>query len=97
MINEEVLIVLKIIQDPELGVSIVDLGLIYSAEILEESIDITMTFTTPSCPFATSIIQQIEELVESTFNKEARITITFDPHWNLDRVSESVKLEIGLL
>jgi metal-sulfur cluster biosynthetic enzyme len=97
MQNQEVLELLTIIKDPELGISIVDLGLVYKVEVTEESVDILLTFTTPACPFASSIIQQIEQIIESTLGLEAAITITFTPQWSLESIAESVKLELGLL
>lgn len=84
--------------DPELGISIVDLGLIYDVRYKNGKTEILMTFTTPFCPLAAKIEREIKEkLRELPKIKEMRISITFDPPWSIEKISENAKLKLGLL
>ena len=90
---------LKTIYDPEISVDIYELGLIYEIRIDDEfEVDILMTLTTPNCPVAESLPVEIEEKVQLVEGvKTARVTITFDPPWDQDMMSEEAKLELGML
>ena len=101
---------LKSIYDPEIPVSIYDLGLIYELDLIplekEElvaglpivNVIITMTLTSPNCPVAESLPGEIEERIDllSNINK-SKVIITFDPPWDRDYMSEEAKLELGML
>ena len=84
--------------DPELGVSIVDLGLIYNVEIDNHGVClITMTLTTIGCPLFGQIQKEIEDKVmEVEEVEEVTIDLTFDPPWTPDKMSESAKIDLGL-
>ena len=90
---------LKTIYDPEIPVDIYELGLIYEIKILDDfEVDLLMTLTSPNCPVAESLPQEVEDktkLVEGV--KDARVTITFEPTWEQDMMSEEAKLELGFL
>lgn len=90
---------LKTIYDPEIPVDIYELGLVYEIRIDDEfEVDILMTLTTPNCPVAESLPVEIEEKVQLVDGvKTARVTITFDPPWDQDMMSEEAKLELGFL
>tara|TARA_B100000780_G_C21057563_1_gene424960 strand:+ start:184 stop:495 length:312 start_codon:yes stop_codon:yes gene_type:complete len=90
---------LKTIYDPEIPVDIYELGLIYEIRIDDEfEVDILMTLTTPNCPVAESLPVEIEEKVQLVEGvTKARVTITFDPPWDQDMMSEEAKLELGFL
>lgn len=90
---------LKTIYDPEIPVDIYELGLVYEIRIDDEfEVDILMTLTTPNCPVAESLPVEIEEKVQLVEGvKTARVTITFDPPWDQDMMSEEAKLELGFL
>ena len=110
IIEEQVIMALKTVYDPEIPVSIYDLGLIYEVDLVplekEETIAglpivnviITMTLTSPNCPVAESLPVEVEERVNllSNINK-SKVIITFDPTWNRDYMSEEAKLELGIL
>lgn len=85
--------------DPEIPVNIYELGLIYDTKISEDGkVHVLMTLTTPNCPVAESLPQQIkEEIGFLTGVKEVDLEITFDPPWDKDMMSEEAKLELGLL
>lgn len=84
--------------DPELGVSIVDLGLIYNVEVDNHGVClITMTLTTIGCPLFGQIQKEIEDKVmEVEEVEEVTIDLTFDPPWTPDKMSESAKIDLGL-
>ena len=90
---------LKTIYDPEIPVDIYELGLIYEIKILDDfEVDLLMTLTSPNCPVAESLPQEVEDkvkLVEGV--NDARVTITFEPTWDQDMMSEEAKLELGFL
>ena len=90
---------LKTIYDPEIPVDIYELGLVYEIRIDDEfEVDILMTLTTPNCPVAESLPVEIEEKVQLVEGvTKAQVTITFDPPWDQDMMSEEAKLELGFL
>ncbi|MBE7639397.1 MULTISPECIES: iron-sulfur cluster assembly protein [Salegentibacter] len=98
-LGEKIVKVLKTIYDPEIPVDIYELGLIYDVMVnTDYEVKILMTLTTPNCPVAESLPQEVKEKVASIDTvKEAEVEITFDPPWNQDLISEEAKLELGLL
>lgn len=91
--------VLKTIYDPEIPVDIYELGLIYDVFVNEDSdVKILMTLTTPNCPVAESLPQEVKEKVRSLDEvNEVELELTFDPPWTRDLMSEEAKLELGFL
>ncbi|WP_037318727.1 iron-sulfur cluster assembly protein [Salegentibacter sp. Hel_I_6] len=98
-LGEKIVKVLKTIYDPEIPVDIYELGLIYDVMVnTDYEVKILMTLTTPNCPVAESLPQEVKEKVASIDSvKDAEVEITFDPPWNQDLISEEAKLELGLL
>lgn len=91
---------LKEVYDPELPVDIYELGLIYNIDIDEVSgkVNILMTLTTPSCPVADSLPQEVKYKVETlTEAKEVEVQLTFDPPYDVSLLSEEAKLALGML
>ena len=98
-LGEDVVKVLKGIFDPEIPVDIYELGLIYDVMINEDNdVKILMTLTSPNCPVAETLPQEVEEKVKSIDAvKSCEVEITFDPPWRKDLMSEEAKLELGML
>ncbi|MDT0675202.1 iron-sulfur cluster assembly protein [Autumnicola musiva] len=98
-LGEKIVKVLKTIYDPEIPVDIYELGLIYDVMVnTDYEVKILMTLTTPNCPVAETLPQEVEEKVKSLdMVKDAEVEITFDPPWSQDLMSEGAKLELGLL
>lgn len=96
--KEEVLEKLKLVLDPELGVSIVDLGLIYEVTVSPEGVcKITMTLTTIGCPLFGQIQKEIEDRVMKIKTIEEVVTdLTFDPPWDTSKMTEEAKIQLGL-
>ncbi len=83
--------------DPELMVNIVDLGLIYDVEIIDENIiKVTMTLTTPHCPMGDAIQTGVRNVLEKEFpDVQVEIDLTFEPAWNYDMVSSEGMQELN--
>lgn len=89
---------LRLVLDPELGVSIVDLGLIYDVVVSKEGIcTITMTLTTIGCPLFGQIQKEIEDRVmEIDAINDVTVNLTFDPPWDTSKMSNDAKIQLGL-
>ena len=99
--QDQILNSLKEIIDPEIDIDIVTLGLIRDVELGEwladfnmyDSLKVTMTLTSPMCPFADSIIEQVESKLKEINNGEGQVELTFDPPWE---PSEEIKMALNL-
>ena len=89
--------VLKTILDPELFVSIVDLGLVYDIVLNDGTVNITMTLTTIGCPLFQTIENEVKEKVSAIPGiRSVNVELTFDPPWDSSRLSEKAKAELGM-
>ena len=82
------------VYDPEIGLSVVDLGLIYRIDFDEENkaINCLMTLTTQHCPMGESIKENVEHALKESFNDYSiHVSLTFDPSWNYERISDEGK------
>ncbi len=82
---------LKQVTDPEIGLNVVDLGLIYQLDFdeAEKKIYVTMTLTTAFCPMGESITGAVKRALENTFaGEEVVLTLSYDPPWSYERMSE---------
>lgn len=96
--NEDVILILKNIYDPEISYSIYDLGLIYKINISDTEIDIVMTLTTANCPEAQSLPEQVKNSISEGFKDvNVSVNIVFDPPWTVDNMDRNIKLILGLL
>ena len=95
--TDEVIKKLSTINDPELGINIYDLGLIYDIKIDEgNNVNITMTLTTVNCPVADSFPLDIAKNIISLENTgQVKVKLTFDPPWNKDMMSDDARLALG--
>jgi FeS assembly SUF system protein len=91
--------VLKSIYDPEIPVDIYELGLIYDVDISEDGdAVITMTLTTPHCPVAESLPQEVELRVLSVPGiRDAVVNLVWDPPWDPSKMTDEARLELGML
>jgi metal-sulfur cluster biosynthetic enzyme len=98
--SEEVRDVLRArVRDPELGMNIVDLGLIYGVDITDnKTVEITMTLTSPGCPAGPEIITNTQREVHQAYPaiEEVNVHLTWTPFWNPDMMSEEAKEELGI-
>lgn len=84
--------------DPELNISIIDLGLVYEILIKRNTVKIIMTLTTIGCPLFATIEQEVKSKLKEIGVKEdaVELELTFDPPWSIDRMSESAKAMLGV-
>ncbi len=95
--KEKILKKLTQVLDPELGISIVDLGLIYDAKISKNNeVKITMTLTTPGCPLYSLIEEEIKNKIRGLGVKKVDVKITFSPLWTMDRVTKKGRKQLGI-
>ncbi len=93
----EILRKLREVVDPEIGVNIVDLGLIYELGWEGGVPKIVMTWTTPFCPVGPFILDEVERKVKELGYEDVVIELTFDPPWNPSMMSEEVRMRLGIL
>ena len=98
-LEEKIVNVCKNIFDPEIPVNIYELGLIYEISVTEEGqADVVMTLTTPNCPVAESMPEQVRtEIGYLSGVTKVNLELTFEPPWDQDMMTEEAKLELGLL
>ena len=95
---DQVVEVLHTIQDPEIPVDIVELGLVYEIDVKEGDVKIVMTLTAPACPVAGDIILDVQEKVSRIEGvTDVHVQLTFDPPWNKEMMSEEARLELGFM
>ena len=96
-IEESIVDVLKTVYDPEIPVNIYDLGMIYKIDLHDDgTLDMDMTFTSPSCPAADYIFEDVRTKVEGVKGVEtANINLVFDPIWDQSMMSEEARVELG--
>ncbi|MEC8596988.1 MAG: iron-sulfur cluster assembly protein [Bacteroidota bacterium] len=100
--QQDVITVLKTIFDPEIPVDIYELGLIYEVKFSEaeggQKVDVQMTLTSPNCPVAESLPNDVKQKVASMEGVvDADVEVVFEPAWTQDMMSEEAKLELGFL
>ncbi len=95
MITKEELIeeVFKKYVDPEIGIDIWTLGLVYKVELEEDKVKILLTFTSPLCPYGPQMVEELKEMIINKRAKEVEIEVTFDPPW---QPSEELKEMMGM-
>ena len=94
---------MKTVYDPEIPINVVDLGLIYTCEIKksdanEYSVTIEMTLTAPGCGMADILVEDIKERVEMLPRiAKVEVALVLDPPWSMEMMSETARLEAGLI
>ena len=98
-LKESVVEALKSVYDPEIPVDIYELGLIYDIDISEDGdAVVTMTLTTPHCPVAESLPNEVELRVLSVPGiRDAEVKLVWDPPWDPSKMSDEARLELGML
>ncbi len=95
--DEDVYEALKNVYDPEIPVSIVDLGLIYDVNISSgRNVSVKMSLTTPGCGMGAMIAQQAETAIREAGADNVLIEVVWDPPWNPDMMSEHAKEKLGI-
>ncbi|MBI5797846.1 metal-sulfur cluster assembly factor [Candidatus Woesearchaeota archaeon] len=94
MITEEQIIdVLQHYEDPELGVDVWTLGLIYRIELDDEYVKIVLTFTSPMCPYGPQMVDELTQKIKEKGVEKVEIEVTFEPAW---KPSEELRDMLGV-
>lgn len=96
--QEQVFERIRPVQDPEIGLSVVDLGLIYSVDIKDDTVTIKMTLTSPGCPYGPQIIAAVKNVAGQIEGvKSTGIDLVWSPPWNpYTMCSEDAKMKLGI-
>ena len=97
-LKESIYGALELVIDPEIGMDIVNLGLVYDAEMDDEGeVTITMTLTSMGCPLAGTIVDQVKRsLADVPEVKNTEVNIVFNPPWNKEMMSRYAKIALGI-
>ena len=94
--QDDVYTALSQVNDPELGINLVDMGLIYNVDIEDGKVQIDMTLTTPGCPMHSHITRQawkaVNDLPEVT---DTAVRIVWEPRWTPERLSPAARAQLG--
>ncbi len=83
------------VKDPEIGLSVVDLGLIYGVDIDEDKVTVKMTLTTPACPYGPELIDAVRLTVEKMDDvKKADVEVVWDPPWNPEEMASDYAKDV---
>ena len=89
--------ILNEIEDPELGIGIVDMGMVYRADWSVTGIEVEFTTTSAECPFADALLQQIDDILRHRFREAASIRVrrVLHPPWTVERLSDQARRKLG--
>jgi len=97
MDEDMILTILKEVYDPELGINVIDLGLVYGVEIVGNGVIVTMTLTTPGCPLHDVLTEAVDWAVRTHIPGVATVDVNlvWSPPWSPDMITEDGKRELG--
>lgn len=86
------------VMDPELNISIVDLGLVYETKLIKNKVKVIMTLTTIGCPLFSLIETQVKDKIKELGFKDKNIILelTFDPPWTMEKMNKKAKAMLGI-
>lgn len=95
---EQVINAIKTVVDPDVGVDVYNLGLIYNIDLAENgNVDIDMTLTSPTCPYGAEMIQGVADSIADLDGvAEVYVKIVWTPSWGIDKISEEAKFDLDL-
>ncbi|WP_347160029.1 metal-sulfur cluster assembly factor [Pontibacter chitinilyticus] len=87
--GDEVFETLKYIIDPEVGINIIDLGLVYQVALEGDTLEVQLTLTTPGCPMSNTIVTAAEQILRKRFpNLEVQVALVWSPPWSTEMITE---------
>ena len=96
-LKKQIIAEVRKIYDPEIPVNIYELGLIYDVKVEDDYAKIIMTLTSPNCPVAESLPQDVKDSAMQVEGiEDVHLDLVFEPEWNKDMMSEAAKLELNL-
>jgi metal-sulfur cluster biosynthetic enzyme len=94
--ESEVFDILKNVYDPEIGINVVDLGLVYGVDVDDDEVNVTMTLTAPMCPMHDAIARTAEMAIETLDGvKAAHVDMVWDPPWTPERLTDEGRRLLG--
>jgi metal-sulfur cluster biosynthetic enzyme len=94
---DQVKLALRKVKDPELGLNIVDLGLIYEIVVTNNDIHVDMTLTSPGCPAGPQIMTEVEQALQALPGAgEVELNLVWSPYWTPERIEPRVRAYMGL-
>ncbi|CBK43173.1 conserved protein of unknown function DUF59 [Nitrospira defluvii] len=95
--NPRVLDALRQVVDPELGINIVDLGLVYDSDVRDGLVHVRMTMTTPACPMEELLMEMVHSAIlrELPEARSVDVDLVWDPAWNPEMMSPAAKAQLG--
>jgi metal-sulfur cluster biosynthetic enzyme len=94
--REDVMEVLRQVEDPELGMDVVDLGLVYEVDVEQSRAKVLYSLTSMGCPAGPLIAQDIDSAVRQVEGiEDVELELTFDPPWTPERMSDDAKFILG--
>ncbi len=95
--QDTILAALRTVKDPELGINVVDLGLVYTIQTQDDQVDVEMTLTTPACPAGPEILRNAQAAVEGIEGvAKANVKLVMSPPWSPDRMTDEARDELGI-
>ena len=95
--KDSVMAALAPVVDPDLGLSIVDLGLIYDVRVSDANVDVVMTLTSMGCPAGDFLYNEVQDIVRNLQGvKNATVNLVWDPPWSEERVEPELRFALGL-
>jgi metal-sulfur cluster biosynthetic enzyme len=87
---------LRKVKDPEAGINVVDLGLVYDVAIEQGKVDVKMTLTSPGCPAGPQIMSDMDDAVRALDGvKDVRVELVWEPYWTPERINPKVRAYLG--
>jgi metal-sulfur cluster biosynthetic enzyme len=95
--QEAILDALRTVKDPELGINVVDLGLVYTVQTRGSEVDVEMTLTSPACPAGPEILRGAVAALQGLPGvAKANVRLVLSPPWSPDRMSDAARDELGM-
>ncbi|HEX8199994.1 MAG TPA: metal-sulfur cluster assembly factor [Isosphaeraceae bacterium] len=95
--HETIVNALRTVTDPEIGINVVDLGLVYSIQAHEDQVEVEMTLTTPACPAGPEILRNAVAAIERVEGvAKANVKLVMSPPWTPDRMTDEARDELGI-
>ena len=96
MTDNDVLEALREVIDPELGINVVDLGLVYGVDVADDRVHVRMTMTSLACPLSVHLAEVARSIVRSRWpNIDVEVEIVWDPPWDPERMSDAARRQLG--
>ncbi len=95
--KETLMEAIRVVEDPDIHMSLVDLGLIYDIRVIGTHVEVDMTLTSPACPYGPMLVDQVAKAARDVNGvDQVKVEVVWDPPWTTDMMPEEIRLELGL-